>query len=141
MRTIVITGLFAAIAFAGCKSMDSSPQSDAESLNYNGQLTIRANSSHELKVTLLSLKDTRCPHNVICIQPGWVDLSLMVRDQLDSVRVETSFHASAEKDKVRLFKLGDYNYALQVYSVLPLPTEGKKLDISEYTVGLSIAPQ
>ncbi len=141
MKRIAILVLFTTIALAGCKSLEYDPMSDSASLQFNSEVKMPGISSGELKVALLSLKDTRCPQNVICIQPGWVELSLLVRDQSDSVRVDTIFHGSSDKDKPKGFSLGGHQYALRIYRVLPLPTEGKKLKIEDYTVDFNIVPQ
>ncbi len=142
MRTTAIWVLLVMIGLAGCKSMDSELQYLPENfLHYNSSgLKFPGKSSGELTVVLKNLKDTRCPENVICIQPGWVELSFMVRDDSDSVRVETFFYANTEKDKVKRFKLSDNEYGLRVSQVLPLPKEGKNLKLEEYKVGVVISP-
>ena len=140
MRTTVIWVLLAIGGLAGRKSMDSEVESPSADLQFNGSGLKFPGKSDVLTVFLQSLKDTRCPQNVICIQPGWVELSVLVRNSTDSVRVETLFYANTEKDKVKTFKLGDNEYGLRVYQVLPFPQEGKNLKIEDYTVGLNISP-
>lgn len=120
--------------------MDSGPGSPSADLQFNSSGLKFPGKSDMLTVFLHRLKDTRCPQNVICIQPGWVELSVLVRNSSDSVRVETIFYANTEKDKVKRFKLGDGEYGLRVYQVLPFPQEGKNLKIEDYTVGLNITP-
>ncbi len=134
--------LLAMAGLAGCKLMESEPQSSSSDfLQYNSSgLKFPGKSSGELTVVLKNVKDTRCPENVICIQPGWVELSFMVRDDLDSVRVETLFYANTEKDRAKKFKLSDNEYGLRVYQVLPLPQEGKSLKLEDYKVGVVISP-
>ena len=137
----VIWVLLAMAGLAGCKSLDSDPQySSPNFLEYNSSgLKFPGKSSGELTVVLKNLKDTRCPENVICIQPGWVELSFLVRDDSDSVRVEALFYANTEKDKVKKFQLSGNDYGLRVYQVLPLPQENKNLKLEDYKVGVSVS--
>lgn len=126
---------------AGCKSdnLDGQyPSSDA--LQHDNSLKFPAKPSGTLTVLLDNVKDTRCPRNVICIQPGWVELSFAVRNDSDSVRVETLFYANTEKDKTKKFRLSGNEYGLRVYQVLPVPQEGKNLKLEDYRVSVDVSP-
>ena len=138
MKTSFIPVLFAILVMAGCKN-DSLTGPEPNFLQYDAPLSVSGNGVGSLTVSLIALKDTRCPQNVICIQPGWVELSLRVRNQTDSAKVETVFHANPERDKAKVFELGASKYQLTVNTVLPLPVEGKKLNINEYSIGLNIS--
>jgi hypothetical protein len=139
MKAFALLALFATFFFAGCKSMDSRFAPDYQGVNYSSPLDL-SEKSPGMSVSLLALKDTRCPQNVICIQPGWVDLLLLVKNQADSVRVEIAFHNDPKRDKPKPFKLGSTSYTLTVHRVLPVPIDGKKLKIEDYTVAVSVAP-
>ncbi len=143
MRTTVIWVLLLTMAvLAGCKSDDLDLQSmPTESLQYNSSgLKFPGTSSGTVTVFLKNVRDSRCPRNVICIHQGWVELSFLVRDNSDSVRVETHFYANKEKDKLKKFKLNNSEYGLRVYQVLPFPEEGKNLKLEDYRVGVAISP-
>lgn len=139
MKVFASLVLCATIGLAGCKSMEGDP-TPYDTLMYSSPVEV-AGKSAGLKVSLLGLKDTRCPQNVICIQPGWVELRLKVKSQSDSVRVETVFHNDPNTDKPKLFKLGSDQYLLSIQRVLPLPTEGKRLNIEEYSIGFTVVAQ
>ncbi len=132
--------VFLTLVMAGCKSLDSDPQSLREyhSLDYNSPAKITGTLSEELTVSLKGLTDTRCPKDVICIQPGWVELSLLVRNSADSVSVKAVFHGNKENDKPVVFELGGRNYSLSVFKVLPVPLEGKRMEIKDYHISITI---
>lgn len=136
MKVFASMVLLTAVFLGGCKSTDSNVDPEMDMLNYK-----TPGVSSGLSVSLVALKDNRCPQNVICIQPGWVELLLSVKEKTDSVEVESIFHGDTGKNKPKRFRLGSNNYTLTVEKVVPLPVEGKKLKIEDYTIGVSVVPQ
>src|SRR5690606_14326191 len=113
MKTITILTFLTGIFLAGCKSMDSDPRSGMENLYYSSPLNIPGKAAENLTVALKELKDTRCPQYVICIQPGFVNLTLLISDKTDTIRIETTFYGNSQEDKLKSFRLGDAEYLLQ----------------------------
>lgn len=137
MKVFASLAFLAVIALTGCKSSDSEPAQQYDTLNYKTALDLTGRFP-DLSVSLRSLTDTRCPQNVICIQAGWVDLEFMVKSSTDSVRVSTVFYQDSGKDQPKRFRLGSESYQLSIHRVLPLPAQGQRLRIDEYTVELSV---
>lgn len=140
MKFVTVLIFSVSAALLGCKALDSEPL-PLNSLDSKSVVKIPGNASRELAVSLVSLTDTRCPQNVICVQDGRVDMTLFVKDQTDSVMVETVFRGSGEKNSGKIFDLGGYRYALYVERVLPYPKEGKKPKLEDYLIDFRINNQ
>lgn len=131
---VLLTGLF----LMGCKSKEEDTLAGIENLYFTSPLELSGRFDGNLTVTLKELKDTRCPRNVICIQQGHVDLTLLVRNAGDSARVKAVYFGKAKEEQPVKFRLGDRLYTMIIQSVMPHPLEGQHLKIEDYVVGLRI---
>jgi len=123
----------------GCSKQESTLEPELDNLYYTSPLNLAGRENGNLTVSLQQLRDSRCPIDVICIQPGFVELTLLIAASVHSARVKAVFYDNARKDQPVSFKLGDKAYSLMIKSVKPHPKEGQQLKIEDYVVGLRIS--
>tara|TARA_R110002124_G_scaffold255060_1_gene420662 strand:- start:1117 stop:1506 length:390 start_codon:yes stop_codon:yes gene_type:complete len=95
-------------------------------------------SGSDLKVELLSVNDSRCPSNAVCITAGTALLKFSVNDQDEKTEVSLNFSDVDKSANTVAFKLNGAAYELSVTEVFPYPNSSKSPQLEEYKVQVSI---
>ena len=142
MKNIIIT-IFTLSLIFGCdqKENDAAPevQKVTTEVAYAKLASVKT-SAGDLKVELLSVNDSRCPSNVVCVWAGVADVKFSISDSNDKTDVAVTF-AGADKDASQAFKLGSQNYLISVTQVLPYPETSKSPELEDYKINVSIEKQ
>ncbi|GAB3220615.1 hypothetical protein GCM10027423_52480 [Spirosoma arcticum] len=102
--------------------------------------------SVRLKGTSLELKvaqvvDSRCPINARCITAGSVKVFFEASEQGATQAVEVDLPAYPDKAVDKPFTINGQTYRLNLQEVLPYPEAGKAINLSDYTVQVSVEKQ
>lgn len=131
--------LLLSVATAGCKNEKAeNPTPDAFMLEYATPLNLARVKDHPFTMKLVEVKDSRCPRNVVCIQMGWVALTLEVTSGDETVKVQAVYYANPNKDQDAVFTIGGYPYAMTIHDVQPYPDTSKNPKLEDYSISVSV---
>ncbi len=140
MKKIVLLSCMM-FAMLGCRNNDTKtiPEELIETVSIgSARETIVPSSGSELNVALLSVNDSRCPINAICITAGTALLKFKVSDKNNEIDVMVSFSNVKEASNQVDFKLNGTVYRMTVTELLPFTDTSKTPTINDYTVQVGI---
>ncbi len=115
------------------------PQAPIETVSIGAaRETAVATNNTELKVTLLTVNDSRCPVNANCISAGTALLKFAVSDQESKIEVVMNFSSALETANQVDFKLNGTSYRMSVTEVLPYPDTSKSPSLNDYNIEVGI---
>jgi hypothetical protein len=98
----------------------------------NCKVGVKYRIDHNLSFTIDSIRDYRCPRNLICIWPGDVDVHLKIHHNFSTVDRILNFHNNGNGP----FRYDGYEWEL--IKVEPYPESGQYTDQKDYTITLNI---
>lgn len=139
MKKTILLGMIWLAAVACDKKEDAMPQVQSTSSIISSQKETAVRTSGEnLKVKLVSVSDSRCPADVVCIVAGNADLTFNISDGTNQTEVRAIYSSFDESISLQEFKLGGQTYSLKVSQVLPYPDTSKTPALEDYEVSVSI---
>jgi hypothetical protein len=125
---------------ASCDRQASVTPAESPEQNVAYQKSVRlAGTSLDLKVA--QVVDSRCPINARCLTAGSVKVFFEAREQGATQAVEVNLPAYPDKAVDKPFTINGQTYRLNLREVLPYPEAGKAINLSDYTVQVSVEKQ
>jgi hypothetical protein len=118
-------GLLILVAISSCEKIELDEPIDCK-------VGTKYRIDHNLSFTIDSIRDYRCPKNVMCIWPGDVDVHLKIQHNFSVIDRILNFHNADNKP----FYYDGYDWEL--INVEPYLETGQYTDQNDYTISLKI---